>query len=94
MTSDQIHDAYCKVIKIEDALYKLDYAASITVLVAEQVTDNDQSSALWAASDIIRTLLPEVENQLNDLRAQLFALKAVAIKTENKAKSTRKKTKK
>jgi hypothetical protein len=38
---------------IEELTYPLDGAASVIKMVAEQLQDNDHSSALWLASDIV-----------------------------------------
>ena len=39
--------------KLEELTYPLDGAASVIKMVAEQLQDNDHSSALWLASDIV-----------------------------------------
>jgi hypothetical protein len=39
--------------KIEELTYRLDGAASVVKMVAEQAQDNDLSGALWLASDVI-----------------------------------------
>ena len=39
--------------KIEELTYRLDGAASVVKMVAEQSQDNDLSGALWLASDVI-----------------------------------------
>ena len=68
-------DIYRKAVLVEDDLYKLNYAASIVALVAERLQDNDESSALWAASDLIKVCSERAETQLQELRALVFAAK-------------------
>jgi hypothetical protein len=39
--------------KIQELTFPLDGAASVVKMVAEQLQDNDHSSALWLVSDIV-----------------------------------------
>ena len=39
--------------KIQELTFPLDGAASVIKMVAEQLQDNDHSSALWLVSDIV-----------------------------------------
>lgn len=72
---DQLHQAFLKGVAVEDNMYKYDYAASILALVAERLNDNDESGALWAASDMIRQTTAKAEEDLQELRAIIFTLK-------------------
>lgn len=49
---------------IEELTYPLDGAASVIKMVAEQLQDNDHSSALWLASDIVNQQAEAISNQV------------------------------
>lgn len=50
--------------RIEELTFPLDGAASVVKLVAEQLQDNDNSSALWLASDVIKQQADAISNQV------------------------------
>lgn len=49
---------------IEELTYPLNGAASVIKMVAEQLQDNDHSSALWLASDIVNQQAEAISNQV------------------------------
>ena len=60
--------------KIEELTYKLNNAASVVRMVAEQSHDNDQSGALWLASDVISQQSEAISNQVSEAMAENKAL--------------------
>jgi len=81
--------------RIEELTYRLDGAASVVKMVAEQSQDNDLSGALWLASDVINQQAEAITTQVSEamtvnraLTARIDALeKALA-----KAKMTHKRS--
>jgi hypothetical protein len=59
-----------KANKVSEIGYKVHSAAMIVELVAERITDNAESGALWAASEILQ----EYSERLEDLAADIMAL--------------------
>jgi hypothetical protein len=55
--------------KIEELTYRLDGAASVVKMVAEQSQDNDLSGALWLASDVINQQAEAITNQVSEAMA-------------------------
>jgi predicted CoA-binding protein len=51
--------------RIEQLTFPLDGAASVIKMVAEQLQDNDHSSALWLASDIVNQQAEAISNQVH-----------------------------
>jgi hypothetical protein len=51
--------------KIEELTYRLDGAASVVKMVAEQSQDNDLSGALWLASDVINQQAEAITSQVS-----------------------------
>lgn len=86
--------------KIEELTFPLGGAASVIKMVAEQLQDNDHSSALWLASDIVNqqaeTISAEVLsamfvhrellNRIGELEAKLAKLKPAPKKRGRPAK--------
>jgi hypothetical protein len=52
--------------KIEELTYRLDGAASVVKMVAEQSQDNDLSGALWLASDVINQQAEAITSEVSD----------------------------
>jgi hypothetical protein len=90
--------------KIQELTFPLDGAASVIKMVAEQLQDNDHSSALWLVSDIVNqqaeTISFEVEkammqhklllNHVGELERKLAKLKPAPKKRGRPAKKTHK----
>jgi len=90
--------------KIEELTYPLDGAASVIKMVAEQLQDNDHSSALWLASDIVNQQAEaisvqvveammanrELIEQVKTLEEKLAKLKPAPKKRGRPAKKTHK----
>ena len=91
---DQLHQAFLRAVAVEDNMYKYDYAASILALVAERLTDSDESGALWAASDIVRQTTLKAEEDLQELRAIVFTLKQKAPEGKKRGRPAKKASKK
>jgi hypothetical protein len=60
--------------KIEELTFPLDGAASVIKMVAEQLQDNDHSSALWLASDIVNQQAEAISAQVVEAMAMNRAL--------------------
>lgn len=91
---EALHQAFIKAVAVEDGMYRYGYAASILALVAERLNDNDESGALWAASDIIRQTTLKAEEELQELRAIIFTLKQKAPESKKRGRPTKKVSKK
>lgn len=50
---------------IEELTYPLDGASSVVKMVAEQLQDNDHSSALWLAADVIKQQAEAISGQVS-----------------------------
>lgn len=62
-----------KANRVSEIGYKIHSAAMIVELVAEKVTDNAESGALWAASEILQ----QYSEELEELAADIMALQKV-----------------
>ena len=91
---NELHQAFLKAVVVEDGMYRYDYAASIIALVAERISDNDESGTLWAASDIIRQTTAKTEEELQELRAIIFTLKQKAPEPKKRGRPAKKVSKK
>lgn len=60
-------DLWKKANEVSEIGYKIHSAAMIVQLVAERITDNAESGALWAASEILQEYSERLENNANDL---------------------------
>ena len=56
-----------KANRVSELGYKVHSAAMIVELVAEKITDNAESGALWAASEILQEYSERLEGLSNDL---------------------------
>jgi hypothetical protein len=79
--------------KIEELTYRLDGAASVVKMVAEQSQDNDLSGALWLASDVINQQAEAITSQVSDAMMENRVL-VERIKTLETALAKAKKAKK
>jgi hypothetical protein len=82
--------------KIEELTYRLDGAASVVKMVAEQSQDNDLSGALWLASDVINQqalaitdAVSEAMRANRELMERIDALE-IALAKAKKVKNDRK----
>ena len=55
--------------RIEELTYRLDNAASVVRMTAEQLHDNDLSGALWLASDVISQQSEAISTQVSEAMA-------------------------
>lgn len=62
-----------KANRVSEIGYKIHSASMIVELVAEKVTDNTESGALWAASEILQ----QYSEELEELAADIMALQKV-----------------
>lgn len=58
-----------KANEVSEVGYKVHSAAMIVELVAEKITDNAESGALWAASELLQELSERLEDKVSDLVA-------------------------
>lgn len=79
--------------KIEELTYRLDGAASVVKMVAEQSQDNDLSGALWLASDVINQQAEAITSKVSDALMENKAL-TERISVLEKALAKAKKAKK
>ena len=56
-----------KANEVSEIGYKVHSAAMIVELVAERITDNAESGALWAASELLQELSERLEDKASDL---------------------------
>lgn len=87
---DQLHQIGTRLAAVEDSFYKINYASSIVVLVAERLTDNDESSSLWAASDLMRQLINDTEESLARIRHDVWELKQKAPEPKKRGRPAKK----
>jgi hypothetical protein len=90
----ELHQLGLRLAAVEDAFYKINYASSIVVLVAERLTDNDESSALWSASDLMRDVISSTEEALSKIRQDLWVLKEKAPEAKKRGRPAKKASKK
>jgi phage gp29-like protein len=60
-------DLWKKANEVSEISYKIHSAAMIVELVAERITDNAESGALWAASELLQELSERLEDKASDL---------------------------
>jgi phage gp29-like protein len=60
-------DLWKKATEVSEIGYKVHSAAMIVELVAERITDNAESGALWAASELLQELSERLEDKASDL---------------------------
>lgn len=70
--------------RIEELTYRLDGAASVVKMVAEQAQDNDLSGALWLASDVINQQALAITNEVSEAMMENRVLVEHIIKLEQK----------
>jgi hypothetical protein len=71
-----------KANKVSEVGYKVHSAAMIVELVADRITDNAESGALWAASEILTELSERLEFLSGDLMSINRQYEAVIAKHE------------
>jgi hypothetical protein len=75
-----------KANKVSEIGYKVHSAAMIVELVAERITDNAESGALWAATEILQEYSERLESLAGDIMLIEKALEAQQIKPKGKKK--------
>jgi len=75
-----------KANEVGEVGYKIHSAAMIVELVAERITDNAESGALWAASEILQHYSERLESLAGDIMLIEKALEAQQIKSKGKKK--------
>ena len=75
-----------KANKVSEMGYKIHSAAMIVELVAERITDNAESGALWAATEILQEYSERLESLAGDIMLIEKALVAQQIKPKGKKK--------
>jgi hypothetical protein len=80
-----------KANKVSETGYKIHSAAMIVELVAERITDNAESGALWAATEILQEYSERLEFLAGDimslnrqLEERISKLEAIVAKHELK----------
>jgi phage gp29-like protein len=80
-----------KANEVSEIGYKVHSAAMIVELVAERITDNAESGALWAASELLQELSERLEDKVSDLTSinrkqeeRIRELEAIVAKHELK----------
>ena len=71
-----------KANKVSEVGYKVHSAAMIVELVADRITDNAESGALWAASEILTELSERLEFLSGDIMSINRQYEAVIAKHE------------
>jgi len=71
-----------KANEVSEVGYKVHSASMIVELVAERITDNAESGALWAAADILQQL----SDKLDYLAAQIMSMNRQLEAVEPKKK--------
>jgi hypothetical protein len=71
-----------KANKVSEIGYKVHSAAMIVELVAERITDNAESGALWAATEILQ----EYSERLEFLAGDLMSINRQLEETKPKGK--------
>jgi len=71
-----------KANEVSEVGYKVHSASMIIELVAERITDNAESGALWAAADILQQL----SDKLDYLAAQIMSMNRQSEEVEPKKK--------
>jgi hypothetical protein len=71
-----------KANRVSEIGYKIHSASMIVELVAEKITDNAESGALWAATEILQ----QYSEELEELAADIMALQKVEIDMPKKGK--------
>ena len=69
-----------KANQVSEVGYKIHSAAMIVELVAERLTDNAESGALWAAAEILK----QYSEQLEELSSDLMGINRSLEKKEKK----------
>jgi hypothetical protein len=69
-----------KANEVSEVGYKVHSASMIVELVAERITDNSESGALWAAAEILK----HYSDKLDHLAAELMAIHRQSEKVEKK----------
>ena len=69
-----------KANQVSEVGYKIHSAAMIVELVAERLTDNAESGALWAAAEILK----QYSEQLEELSSDLMGINRVLEKKGKK----------
>ena len=62
-------DLWEKANKVSEMGYKVNSAANIVELVAESISDDINSGALWAEADLLKDLSDRIENLALDIMA-------------------------
>jgi len=77
-----MNDLWEKANKVSEIGYKVHSAAMIVELVADRITDNAESGALWAASEILTELSERLEFLSGDIMSINRQYEAVIAKHE------------
>jgi hypothetical protein len=73
-----------KANKVSEIGYKIHSAAMIVELVAERITDNAESGALWAATEILQEYSERLEFLAGDIMSINRQLEESKIKGKKK----------
>ena len=77
---------WAKANEVSEMGYKIHSAAMIVELVAERISDNAESGALWAATEILQHYSEKLEKISEDIMLINKALEATYIKPKGKKK--------
>ena len=77
-------DLWEKANKVSEIGYKVHSAAMIVELVADRITDNAESGALWAATDLLQELSDRLELLAGDIMSINRAQKEAITKGKKK----------
>jgi len=75
-----------KANRVSEIGYKIHSAAMIVELVAEKVTDNAESGALWAASEILQ----QYSEELEELSSEIMSLNKLSEEVKPTKKGSKK----
>ena len=79
---------WVKANEISEIGYKIHSASMIIELVAEKISSEPESGALWAAAELLQELSEKLEYKANDI--MLIEKALLSIQKENKPKGKKK----
>ena len=81
-----INELWEKANKVSELGYKVHSASDIVELVAEKISSDAESGALWAAADLLKDLSDKIENLALDIMAINREYQEKEIKPKGKKK--------
>lgn len=79
--------------KIEQTVFNIDHAASMITLVAEDLSLNDEASALWGVNNLLKMTTEKIEQDTSILYSLLREYHSLKIKPAPKKRGRPRKEK-